>query len=38
MPPQKPLVTRYPALYIVTDPAGKLPSEMFVTIEGRVEE
>lgn len=38
MPPQKPLVTRYPVLYIVTDPAGSLPSEMFVTIEGHVEE
>ena len=38
MPAQKPLVTRYAALYIVTDPAAVLPSEMFVTIEGYVEE
>ena len=38
MPQQKPLVRRYSALYIVTDPAGKMPSEMFVTIEGYVEE
>ena len=38
MPPQKPLVRRYSALYIVTDPAGKMPSEMYVTIEGYVEE
>ena len=38
MPPQKPLVRRYSALYIVTDPSGKLPSEMFVTVEGYVEE
>jgi hypothetical protein len=38
LPPQKPLVRRYAALYIATDPSGKLPSEMFVTIEGYVEE
>jgi hypothetical protein len=38
MPPQKPLVRRYSALYIVTDPADKMPSELFVTIEGYVEE
>ena len=38
MPPQKPLVRRYSALYIVTDPSAKMPSEMFVTIEGYVEE
>ncbi len=38
MPPQKPLVRRYSALYITTDPADKMPSEMFVTIEGYVEE
>lgn len=38
MPKQKPLVTRYPALYILTDPAGKMASEMVVTIEGFVEE
>ena len=38
LPPQKPLVRRYSALYIATDPSGKLPSEMFVTVEGYVEE
>ena len=38
MPQQKPLVRRYPALYIVTDPTGKTTPEMFVTIEGYVEE
>ena len=38
MPPQKPLVRRYAALYIVTDPSDKMPSEMFMTIEGYVEE
>ena len=38
LPPQKPLVRRYSALYIATDPAGKMPSEMFVTLEGYVEE
>lgn len=38
MPQQKPLVRRYSALYIVTDPIGGVPPEMFVTIEGYVEE
>jgi len=38
MPQQKPLVSRYSVLYIVTDPAGETSSEMFVTIEGYVEE
>jgi len=38
MAQQKPLVHRYSVLYIVTDPAGKVPSEMFVTIEGYVKE
>jgi hypothetical protein len=38
LPRQKPLVRRFSALYIVTDPAGKRPTEMFVTIEGYVEE
>jgi hypothetical protein len=38
MPQQKPLVTRYPALYILTDPAGEMPGKMVVTIEGFAEE
>lgn len=38
MPQQKQLVRRYPALYILTDPTYKTPPEMFVTIEGYVEE
>lgn len=38
MPRQKPLVTRFPVVYLFTDPAGQPPVEMFVTIEGYVEE
>lgn len=37
-PQQKHLVHRYPAIYIVTDPAGKKPPEIYLTIEGYVEE
>lgn len=37
-PQQQHLVHRYPVIYIVTDPAGKKPPEVYVTIEGYVEE
>ena len=37
-PQQKHLVHRYPVIYIVTDPAGKKPPEVYVPIEGYVEE
>lgn len=37
-PQQKHLVHRYPVIYVVTDPAGKKPAEVFVTIEGYAEE
>ena len=37
-PQQEHLVHRYPAIYIVTGPAGKKPPEIFVTIEGFAEE
>lgn len=37
-PQQTHLVHRYPVIYIVTDPAGKKPPEVYVTIEGYVEE
>lgn len=38
LPQQQHLVHRYPVIYIVTDPAGKKPTETFVTIEGYAEE
>ncbi len=37
-PQQQHLVHRYPAIYIVTDPAGKKPPEVYLTIEGYAEE
>ncbi|HRX04058.1 MAG: hypothetical protein M9927_05605 [Anaerolineae bacterium] len=37
-PQQEHLVHRYPVVYIVTDPAGKKPPEVYATIEGYVEE
>lgn len=38
MAQQKPLVTRFPAIYLFTDLAGQPPVDLFVTIEGYVEE
>ena len=37
-PQQEHLVHRYPVIYIITDPGGKKPPEIYVTIEGYVEE
>lgn len=38
LPKQTRIVFRFPVLYFVTDPAGELPTQAFVTIEGYVEE
>lgn len=38
LPKQTRVVFRFPVLYFVTDPAGELPTQAFVTIEGYVEE
>ncbi len=38
MPKQTRTVYRFPVLYFLTDPAGELPTQAFVTIEGYVEE
>ena len=38
MPQQQHLVHRFPVFYFLTDPAGKEPATMVVTIEGYVEE
>jgi hypothetical protein len=38
MPKQTRTVYRFPVFYIAIDPAGELPAEAFVTIEGYVEE
>lgn len=38
LPKQTRIVYRFPVLYFVTDPAGVLPTQAFVTIEGYVEE
>jgi hypothetical protein len=38
LPQQKPLVTRFPAIYAFVDPAGQQAVDMIVTIEGFVTE
>lgn len=38
MPQQKHLVHRFPVLYFLTDPQGQQPVEVYITIEGYVEE